>query len=124
MSQQLAYETECELPHLNHHLSSRTAAEGRTVKYQKTGSYAVNSIHGGSIMEKVYDKCCGIDVHKKLIIACFKKGNQQEIREFGATTRELLEMADWLSMAAVKWLPWKAQPPIGNPYIISLNLPV
>ena len=24
-------------------------------------------------MEKVYDKCCGIDVHKKLIVACFKK---------------------------------------------------
>ena len=47
-------------------------------------------------MEKVYDKCCGIDVHKKLIVACFKKGNTQEIREFGATTRELLEMADWL----------------------------
>lgn len=47
-------------------------------------------------MERVYDKCCGIDVHKKLIVACFKKGNTQEIREFGATTRELLEMADWL----------------------------
>ena len=47
-------------------------------------------------MEKVYDKCCGIDVHKKLIVACFKCGKRQEIREFGATTRELLEMADWL----------------------------
>lgn len=47
-------------------------------------------------MEKVYDKCCGIDVHKKLIVACFKCGKKQEIREFGATTRELLEMADWL----------------------------
>ena len=47
-------------------------------------------------MDKVYDKCCGIDVHKKLIVACFKKGNKQEIRDFGATTRELLEMADWL----------------------------
>ena len=47
-------------------------------------------------MEKVYDKCCGIDVHKKLIVACFKKGSKQEIRDFGATTRELLEMADWL----------------------------
>ena len=45
-------------------------------------------------MEKVYDKCCGIDVHKKLIVACFKKGSKQEIRDFGATTRELLEMAD------------------------------
>ena len=47
-------------------------------------------------MEKIYDKCCGIDVHKKLIVACFRKGNRQELREFGATTRELLEMADWL----------------------------
>jgi len=47
-------------------------------------------------MEKVYDKCCGIDVHKKLIVACFKRGRKQEIREFHATTRELLEMADWL----------------------------
>lgn len=47
-------------------------------------------------MDKVYDKCCGIDVHKKLIVACFRKGNKQEIRNFGATTRELLELADWL----------------------------
>ena len=47
-------------------------------------------------MDKIYDKCCGIDVHKKLIVACFRKGNRQELREFGATTRELLEMADWL----------------------------
>ena len=47
-------------------------------------------------MERVYDKCCGIDVHKKIIVACFKKGNEQEVRNFGATTRELLELADWL----------------------------
>lgn len=51
-----------------------------------------NSIHGGSIMEKVYDKCCGIDVHKNSSLLVSKKGNQQEIREFGAITRELLEM--------------------------------
>ena len=47
-------------------------------------------------MERVYDKCCGIDMHKKLIVACFRIGNKQEIRDFGATTRELLELADWL----------------------------
>ncbi len=51
---------------------------------------------GGHLMEKVYDKCCGVDVHKKLIVACFKQGRKQEIREFGATTRELLEMTEWL----------------------------
>lgn len=48
-------------------------------------------------MEKVYDKCCGVDVHKKVIVACFKQGRKQEIREYGATTRELLEMAEWLT---------------------------
>lgn len=47
-------------------------------------------------MKKVYDNCCGIDVHKKLIVACFVHGRKQEVREFGATTRELLLLADWL----------------------------
>ena len=47
-------------------------------------------------MEKIYDNCCGIDVHKKLIVACFIQGSKQEVRQFGATTRELLELADWL----------------------------
>lgn len=47
-------------------------------------------------MKKIYDSCCGIDVHKKLMVACFIHGREQEVREFGATTRELLELADWL----------------------------
>lgn len=47
-------------------------------------------------MEKVYGKCCGIDVHKKIIVACFINGRKQEIREFGATTKELTKLAEWL----------------------------
>ena len=47
-------------------------------------------------MNKVYDKCCGIDVHKKLMVACFVHGGEQEVREFGATTDELLALTDWL----------------------------
>lgn len=47
-------------------------------------------------MKKVYDNCCGIDVHKKLMVACFIHGKEQEVKEFGATTRELLDLADWL----------------------------
>lgn len=50
-------------------------------------------------MKKVYDNCCGIDVHKKLMVACFIHGKEQEVREFGATTRELLELADQ------RWMP-------------------
>ena len=48
-------------------------------------------------MELVYGKCCGVDIHKKLIVACFRQGRKQEIREFGASTRELLEMTEWLT---------------------------
>ncbi len=47
-------------------------------------------------MKKVYDNCCGIDVHKKFRVACFIHGRKQKVREFGATTRELLLLADWL----------------------------
>ena len=70
-------------------------------------------------MDKIYDKCCGIDVHKKLIVACFRYGKKQEVREFGATTRELLELADWLKESGS---PWRAQPLIGSLCITSLNL--
>ena len=44
-------------------------------------------------MEKVYDICCGIDVHKKILVVCLKNGSKYEIRETGVTTRELLELA-------------------------------
>ncbi len=50
-------------------------------------------------MEKVYDKCCGVDVHKKLIVACLFSGKESEVREFGATTDELLKLSDWLLSA-------------------------
>ena len=46
--------------------------------------------------EKMYDICCGIDVHKKILVACLNHGNEQDVRECGATTRELLELVDWL----------------------------
>lgn len=32
----------------------------------------------------------------KLIIVCFRCGRKQEIREFDASTRKLLELANWL----------------------------
>lgn len=49
-------------------------------------------------MKRIYDNCCGIDVHKKLMVACFIHGGRQEVREFGATTKELLELCEWLAL--------------------------
>ena len=47
-------------------------------------------------MEVVYQRCCGIDVHKKMIVACFRDGRKKEIREFGTLTSELRELTSWL----------------------------
>ncbi|MCL1809390.1 MAG: IS110 family transposase [Clostridiales bacterium] len=47
-------------------------------------------------MERIYERCCGIDVHKKMIVACFRDGRKQEVREYGTTTHELKGLTSWL----------------------------
>lgn len=53
-------------------------------------------------MDKIYDICCGIDVHKKLIGACLNHKRKKELREFGATTRELNRLQKMLEGANIK----------------------
>lgn len=48
-------------------------------------------------MNKIYDNCCGIDVHKKLLVCCFIQGEKRTIREYGATTEEILALCAWLT---------------------------
>lgn len=48
-------------------------------------------------MEVVYRCCCGIDVHKKIIVACLNNGGEQGLREFGTTTSEIKSLANWLT---------------------------
>ena len=55
-------------------------------------------------MEVLYRVCCGLDVHKKSVVACLrfpgpKRRRAEEVRTFGTTTRELLRLADWLTAA-------------------------
>ena len=47
-------------------------------------------------MQIVYECCCGIDVHKKMIVACLNKGGKQELRQFGTMTSDLRALCDWL----------------------------
>ena len=47
-------------------------------------------------MKILYERCCGIDVHKRIVVACLKCGKKQEIREFGTTTGELRALTKWL----------------------------
>ena len=47
-------------------------------------------------MQVVHERCCGLDVHKKTVVACVLTTERREVRTFGTVTRELLRLADWL----------------------------
>lgn len=47
-------------------------------------------------MQTVYERCCGIDVHKKLIVACFRNGKKAELRKFDTLTSSIKELGNWL----------------------------
>ena len=47
-------------------------------------------------MHVVHERCCGLDVHKKNVVACVLTSEGQQVRTFGTMTRELLKLLDWL----------------------------
>ncbi len=53
-------------------------------------------------MERVIERGCGLDVHKKTVVACVRvpgqaRAREQHVRTFGTTTAELLALRDWLA---------------------------
>ena len=47
-------------------------------------------------VEVKYERCAGIDVHKKQITVCLVVGDKKEIREYGTMTGDLLDCIAWL----------------------------
>src|SRR5918992_1621024 len=56
---------------------------------------------GGGGMGPVYERCCGLDVHKKTVVACVRTLGHAETRTFGTMTRDVLALADWLTACGV-----------------------
>ena len=57
-------------------------------------------------MDVVYERCCGLDIHKKTVVACRivpgPAGKPtKEIRTFGTMTEDLLALSDWLASEGV-----------------------
>lgn len=53
-------------------------------------------------MQVIHPQCAGLDVHKKLVVACFIATKEdgttdKQVRSFGTTVKELLELGDWLA---------------------------
>lgn len=47
-------------------------------------------------VEVVYERCCGLDVHKKVIEACILTTKQRERKTFGTMTSDSQKMVSWL----------------------------
>jgi transposase len=55
-------------------------------------------------MDVIYPRCCGLDIHKKTVVACLLTSEAGQppvktIRTFGTMTADLLALADWLRTA-------------------------
>lgn len=52
-------------------------------------------------MERLFERCAGLDIHKDTVVACVRVpgedgGRDQETRTFGTSTGQLLVLLDWL----------------------------
>lgn len=57
-------------------------------------------------MDVVYERCCGLDVHKKTVVACRMApgpdgAGVKEVRTFATMTADLLALGDWLEAGGV-----------------------
>ena len=52
-------------------------------------------------METLYRRCAGLDVHSDSVVVCarltVRTKASHEVRRFSTTTRDLLELGDWLA---------------------------
>lgn len=60
-------------------------------------------------MQVVYERCCGLDVHKRTVVACVlvtpPDGHvQRDVRTFGTMTADVLALSDWLSARGISVL--------------------
>ena len=57
-------------------------------------------------MRILYERCCGLDIHKVSIAVCVvitRDGKtEEETRRFGTMTADLLELAAWLKACAIQ----------------------
>ena len=47
-------------------------------------------------MKVLYPRCCGIDVHAKMLVACLIVNGRRDTRTFSTMTDDLMNLLDWL----------------------------
>lgn len=76
-------------------------------------------------MEVIHVKCAGLDVHKDTVVACVRLAEgrkvERKVETFGTSTRELLQLLDWLVEQGVRDVAMEATGVYWKPvwYVLS-----
>ena len=86
------------IPQAPHHVARFPRSTHTTVFDFEIPARSAGKVH---FMDVVYQRVAGLDIHKKIIVACrILPGNgsqvQREVRSFGTTTLAIEQLADWL----------------------------
>lgn len=73
-------------------------------------------------MEVIYERCCGLDVHKDSIAACIIVDRKKEVRSFGAVTDELMQLMDWIKENGIQCVAMESTGPFWKPVYNLLEL--
>src|SRR5260370_26200716 len=63
---------------------------------------------GGGWVRTIYERCCGLDVHKKTVVACVLTPGNRQTRHFGTMTPDLLQLRKWLQSEGVTQVAMEA----------------
>jgi hypothetical protein len=54
-------------------------------------------------MQVIYEQCCGIDVHKKTLVACvIGPGQAKQTRTFETMSQDIAALGRWLTSEGVR----------------------
>ena len=115
-----------DAPHSARSAGDNTGVETRESEYFDADRFR----HAGALrkdnlaMKVEYSCCAGLDVHKRLVVACVLKGEPgqepvSETKSFGTMTSELMEMVEWLKDQGVTHAAMEAT---GNFWMPLYNL--
>ena len=79
-------------------------------------------------MEVLHPRCCGIDVHKEIVVVCLRvqedRRVHKEVQSFGTTTADLCRLPAWLRVPGARTSRWSRRASIGSPVFNLLEATV
>ena len=84
-------------------LINKEAAMPQKEKTAAVGTACTANKKDMADLDIVYQRCCGVDVHKDIVVVCCVSiGGKKQVRSFGTMTSDLLDLCAWLKAEQVE----------------------